>query len=129
MPCGTRVIWDPAPGDCTFKIQASGDEHLFNVSASVSVNGASRPPLRHDDIVHGASFDIGGKGQRWVIKPTVVLTADPDQPVVLRAWLENPDGSIVKIPDFDGGQIEARCEWDVDEAATSPLMIKISVSS
>ncbi|MFL6246033.1 MAG: hypothetical protein ACJ74H_08420 [Thermoanaerobaculia bacterium] len=123
-------MWDPVPGDCTFRLTAAGDANIFNASASVSLNGQTRPPLRHADIVPGpATIEIGGVNQFWVIKPLLILTHDPDEPVTMEAWLENADGSTVQIPDGAGGTIEARCDWMIDEDAMSPLAIRISVTS
>ena len=127
MGCGTRVIWDPVPKGSTFKLKATGDEHLFNVFASVSLAGETQKPLRHGDIVPGpAELVISGK-KRWVIKPTLFLSADPEEPVVMTAWLEN-QGKIVQLKDDDGSLFDAKCEWKLDDDAM-PLRVKISVRS
>ena len=129
MPCGTRVIWDPVPNDCTLKLQATGDEDLFNVFASVRCNGVVAPPLRHHMIVPGpVRVPISADGTRWLIKPTLFLSADTDEPVILRAWLENADGSPVMIQDDDGSLFAASCEWQTDDDA-APIRVKISVGS
>lgn len=129
-PLKTRVIWDPAPSDCIFKIKAAGDEHLFNVFASVSMNGQTRDQLRHDDIVRNgpAEVRVTAAGQRWVIKPTLFLSADPDDPITMEAWLENPDGTIVEIPIGGGKTQKAQCQWELDDDAF-PLRVKISVTT
>lgn len=130
--CGTRVIWDPAPA-CTFKLQARAsnapDADLFHVFATVSVNGAACPPLRHNDIVPGPALVlITAPGQRYVIKPTIILTHDTQDPIVLDGWLEDANGSDVQIQNADGSTTTARCRWEADDDAT-PLRIKISVTT
>ena len=128
MACGSRVIWDPVPKGSRFRISARGDEDLFNVFASVSCEGDIKSPLRHDDIVPGpAAVPITGK-KSWVIKPTLFLSADTDDPVVLQAEVVDENGNVVKIKDDDGSEFEARCEWKIDDD-DKPLRIKISVRS
>jgi hypothetical protein len=100
------------------------------VAATVSVNGVNRPALLHQDIVPGpATIEIDEPDQFWTIRPTIILTSDPAEPVVMEATLENPDGTIVEIPRPGGGTRPAQCQWVVDEVAVSPLLIRLSIRS
>lgn len=130
MACGTLVIWSRVPVGSIFKIRARGDVNLFNALAGVVLNGQSRPMLRHDDIVPGpAEIAIDGPRQKWIIRPTVILTGDPDQPIELEAWLEDTAGNVVQVPDGADGLEDARCQWSIDEDALSPLAIRLLIRS
>lgn len=130
MACGTLVIWSRVPVGSVFKIRARGDQDLFNVMAGVVLNGQARPMLRHEQIVPGpASIDVDAPGQRWIIRPAVILTADPEDPVELEAWIEDQNGNVVQVPGGAGDLEDARCEWSIDEDALSPLTVRILIRS
>jgi hypothetical protein len=129
-PCGTAVVWTSVPVGSIFKLQCIGDGNTFDVSAFVSMNDDPQPSLEHDDIVPGpASVEITGKKQRWDIAPTLIVVSPLTKGIVMKAWLEDAAGNIVQVPDGNGGQEPAQCEWTTAKTAGTTLEILITIRS
>jgi hypothetical protein len=129
-PCGTAVIWTSVPVGSIFKLQCIGDGNTFDVSALVSMNDDPQPSLEHDDIVPGpASIEITGKKQRWDIAATLIVVSTLTKGILMKAWLEDAGGTIVQVPDGNGGMKPAQCEWTSGKTAGSTLEVTITIRS
>ncbi|MEA2488854.1 MAG: hypothetical protein QOH21_646 [Acidobacteriota bacterium] len=127
----TLVLWRPVPAGSVLKASATGDETAFDVVIPWSRKGVDQIPFRHSDIVPGPQILVFQTNDQVALNPIVTLFRDVDQPLSLKIVIEDPDGNPVMVmaPEGPGApKVAAACEWQISQAADSPLLLKILTS-
>ncbi len=125
--CPNLVFWSPVPAGSTFKVQASGDQNVFDVTVGRGLNGVQQTPLGFNAIVPGPASQPIAAGDQWSFTPVVALFATPLNPVTLTAWIQDAAGKDVVIAGSGGAaSVTLRCQWQF--ASEGAQMIKILVA-
>jgi hypothetical protein len=125
--CDNIVFWSPVPPGSIFKIKGAGDINTFDVTVARSLNGKAQTPFGFKQVVPGPASQSVAKGERWVFTAVVTLFTTPTKPVTIEAWLEDPTGKKVQLPDADGKAVDLSCMWQF--ASTGASLIKIFVGA
>jgi hypothetical protein len=128
MPnCDNIVFWSPVPAGSVFKIKAAGDINTFDVTVGRSMNGGHQTPFSFEQVVPGPASQTVAQGQRWVFTAVVSLFTTPANAVTLNAWVEDPAGTKVQLPDANGAPANLECDWSF--ATDGASLIKIFVGA
>ena len=125
--CDNIVFWSPVPAGSIFKIKATGDVNVFDITVGRSRNGGDETPLGHKQVVPGPASQSVAKGDRWTFTVVMTLFNKPKSPVSLKAWLEDGSSAKVHLPDATGAPTDLHCEWEFTTPGAS--LIKIFVAA
>ena len=126
MACDTLVLWSPIPAGSVFKIKAAGNKTQFSIVVGTTLNDANQPVIPFANLVPGPAQQIVSAGQRWLFSPIVALFKELTPGVTVEAWVEDPNGAPVSLPDAAGAAQPLHCHWTFTKKGARGLDIFVA---